>query len=57
VIDYPVRLGVARGGILLQRRKLGDVLNRCKLDDETNEALQEIHLELGELLSLIKTES
>lgn len=56
MIDYPVRLGMARAGLLDIRESLGNVLNRCKLDDDTNDQLQAIHVQIAVILARIKTD-
>jgi hypothetical protein len=53
--DYPVILGMARGGLLDIHYRLGRVLNTCKLDDDTNQDLQEIHQYISDLLKRIQT--
>ena len=56
MIDYPMRLGMARAGLLDIHRDLGRVLNRCKLDDDTNSQLQVIHAHINDVLARIRTE-
>jgi len=56
MIDYPMRLGMARAGLLDIHRDLGRVLNRCKLDDETNDLLQAIHQHISDVLARTRTE-